>query len=58
MIRLENVSYTYPFQDRPAVEDVSLHVRPGEIVLCTGASGCGKSTLIRLVNGLCPHYYQ
>ena len=56
MIRLENVSYTYPFQDRPAVEDVSLHVRPGEIVLCTGASGCGKSTLIRLVNGLCPHY--
>lgn len=58
MICLENVSYTYPFQDRPAVEDVSLHVRPGEIVLCTGASGCGKSTLIRLANGLCPHYYQ
>lgn len=33
-------------------------VRPGELVLCTGASGCGKSTLMRLANGLCPHYFQ
>lgn len=58
MIRFNDVTYTYPFQDAPAVKDISLHVRPGEIVLCTGASGCGKSTLIRLANGLCPHYFQ
>lgn len=58
MIRFENVTYTYPFQSHPAVTDISLHVHPGEIVLCTGASGCGKSTLVRLANGLCPHYYQ
>ncbi|WP_300907506.1 ABC transporter ATP-binding protein [uncultured Desulfovibrio sp.] len=58
MIEFEHVTYTYPFQERPAVEDISLRVRPGEIVLCTGASGCGKSTLIRLSNGLCPHYYR
>lgn len=58
MIRFENLSYTYPFQDRPAVSGIDLQVRAGEIVLCTGASGCGKSTLIRLANGLCPHYYQ
>lgn len=57
MIRLSDVTYTYPFQDRPAVEHVSFEVRPGELVLCTGASGCGKSTVIRLVNGLCPHYF-
>ncbi|WP_308776335.1 ABC transporter ATP-binding protein [uncultured Bilophila sp.] len=58
MIRFENVTYTYPFQTRPAVSDISFSVRPGELVLCTGASGCGKSTLMRLANGLCPHYFQ
>lgn len=57
MLRFENVSYTYPFQARPAVENISLHVKPGEVVLCTGASGCGKSTLIRLANGLCPLHF-
>ena len=56
MIELKNVTYRYPFSDRNALEDISLTVRPGEAVLCTGVSGCGKSTLIRLINGLCPHY--
>lgn len=57
MIELNKVTYTYPFQERPAVEDICLSVNPGEAVLVTGASGCGKSTLIRLANGLCPHFY-
>ena len=58
MIRFERVTYTYPFQTCPAVSDISFSVRPGELVLCTGASGSGKSTLMRLANGLCPHYFQ
>ena len=57
MIHFENVTYTYPFQDRPAVRDITLHVRPGELALATGASGCGKSTLMRLADGLCPQYF-
>lgn len=57
MIELKHVSYRYPFSDRNAVSDISLRVNPGEVVLCTGVSGCGKSTLIRLLNGLCPHYF-
>ncbi len=57
MIELNKVSYTYPFQNRPAVEQISLTVSPGEAVLVTGASGCGKSTLVRLANGLCPHFF-
>ncbi len=58
MIYLENVSYSYAFQDQPAIKDLSLVVEPGELVLVTGASGCGKSTLIRLINGLCPHFFK
>ena len=57
MIIIEKASYTYPFQDMPAISDISLSVGKGEVCLVTGASGCGKSTLVRLVNGLCPHFY-
>lgn len=56
MLRLEQVSYSYPHTEKVAVHDLSVHVRPGELVLCTGPSGCGKSTLLRLLNGLAPHY--
>ncbi|MCG8471306.1 MAG: ATP-binding cassette domain-containing protein [Desulfobacterales bacterium] len=58
MIELKNVSYTYPFQEAPAVKNISFTVKKGEATLITGASGCGKSTLIRLVNGLCPHFFK
>jgi len=58
MVRLEHVSYAYPFQPREAVSDFSLCVKAGEAVLITGASGCGKSTVVRLINGLCPHFFN
>lgn len=58
MIVFENVSYTYPFQEKPAVQNISFTIKPGDAVLCTGSSGSGKSTLIRLINGLVPHYYK
>ncbi len=58
MIRIENLTYTYPFQKQAAVTGINLKVAAGEAVLLTGASGCGKSTITRLVNGLIPHYYR
>ena len=50
MIELNHVTYRYPFSDRNALEDISLTVRPGEAVLCTGVSGCGKSTFLKCLN--------
>ncbi len=57
MLHLDGVTYTYPFQNEPALRDVSLRVEPGEAVLVTGPSGGGKSTLLRLMNGLIPHVH-
>jgi len=51
-ITAEGVSRS--FGDFMAVNDVSLKVRPGEIVGLLGANGAGKTTLIRMILGLLP----
>ncbi|MFM2158126.1 MAG: hypothetical protein RLZZ124_600 [Cyanobacteriota bacterium] len=39
------------FGDRRAVDDLNLHVGPGEFFALLGPSGCGKSTTLRLIGG-------
>jgi NitT/TauT family transport system ATP-binding protein len=47
-------SYPVPEGRRTVVEDLDLHVRPGEIVTIVGPSGAGKTTLLRCIAGLLP----
>lgn len=51
IVRLENVSKTFPGQTRPAVAGVSLWLKPGELLALLGPSGCGKTTTLRLMAG-------
>jgi energy-coupling factor transporter ATP-binding protein EcfA2 len=57
MLVLDSVTYRYPGIAEPALDDVSLEVRPGEFCLLAGLSGHGKSTLLRAACGLVPHFH-
>jgi energy-coupling factor transporter ATP-binding protein EcfA2 len=56
-IVFDRVSYRYPGASLPALDDVSLTIEPGELVVIAGGSGSGKSTLLRAVSGLVPHFH-
>ncbi len=51
-VRLHGLWKTYPGSMHPAVKDLSLDVREGEILTLLGPSGCGKTTTLRMVAGL------
>ncbi|WP_277053308.1 type I secretion system permease/ATPase [Zestomonas thermotolerans] len=51
-IELRNVSFSYPGEQRLALNGVSLHIRAGERVGILGCVGSGKSTLEKLILGL------
>ena len=51
-IRFENVSFSYPDAETPALQEVSLHLRPGRKLALVGENGAGKTTLIKLLTRL------
>ncbi|ORV15326.1 ABC transporter ATP-binding protein [Mycobacterium celatum] len=49
-LELDRIRLSY--NGTPVIEDLSLTVRPGEILVLTGPSGCGKTTVLRALAGL------
>ncbi|MBO7677488.1 MAG: ATP-binding cassette domain-containing protein [Erysipelotrichaceae bacterium] len=51
-ISVKNVSYRYNKGDDPALDNVSLDVKKGQMIALVGSTGCGKSTLLKIMAGL------
>ncbi len=51
-VRFEQVSFSYPGSEEPALQQVSLHIKPGDSLALVGENGSGKTTLIKLLTRL------
>ncbi|KAB2314665.1 lipid A export permease/ATP-binding protein MsbA [Betaproteobacteria bacterium SCN2] len=52
-IRFEHVSLSYPGKPQPALNDIDLHIQPGETLALVGGSGAGKTSMVSLL----PRFY-
>lgn len=53
-LEFEDVTFSYPGAEKPALSDISFKAKPGEITAIIGGTGSGKSTLINLI----PRFYE
>lgn len=53
-VEFRDLSFTYPGQPHPAIKNLNLHIKAGEVVALVGKSGSGKSTLVNLL----PRFYD
>ena len=52
MIKVDNVTFSYPGSSETVLSNLNLTIEDGEFLCIIGHSGCGKSTLLRLIAGL------
>lgn len=51
-IALNNIHYTYPNADRPAIDGISITIPAQKVIGLVGSTGCGKTTTVDLILGL------
>jgi multiple sugar transport system ATP-binding protein len=51
-VKFDNASRTYPGNDSPSVDKLTIDIADGEFLVLVGPSGCGKSTALRMLAGL------
>lgn len=53
-VEFDNVTFSYPGAEQPAIQNISFSAKPGEVTAIIGGTGSGKSTLISLI----PRFYD
>jgi ATP-binding cassette subfamily B protein len=53
-VEFQDVTFSYPGAEEPAISHISFQARPGEVTAIIGGTGAGKSTLINLI----PRFYD
>ncbi|WP_424320883.1 ABC transporter ATP-binding protein [Lacticaseibacillus chiayiensis] len=48
-VEFDDVTFTYPGDDKPTIRDIGFAVKPGEMIGIVGATGSGKTTLAQLI---------
>ncbi len=48
-VKFDHVSFAYPNDEYPTLQDISFEIQPGQMVGIVGATGSGKSTLAQLI---------
>lgn len=48
-LAISNLNFHYPQIDKPVLNDISIHCKPGQIIAIVGENGSGKSTLIKIL---------
>ncbi|TAF32653.1 MAG: ABC transporter ATP-binding protein [Cytophagales bacterium] len=51
-VKIQNLSYTYPYTERRVLRDITLEAKPGQHVGIVGGGGVGKTTLMNVLVGL------
>ncbi|WP_020674588.1 ABC transporter ATP-binding protein [Geopsychrobacter electrodiphilus] len=51
-VRFEAVTFCYPGSNEPALQQITLHLKPGDSLALVGENGSGKTTLIKLLTRL------
>lgn len=57
MIELKDVSFSY-YKGPKALNNISLNIKKGELILLLGESGSGKTSLVRTINCLVPKFFD
>jgi len=52
LVNVKNLCKHFPGMEKPALDNISLQIYPGQMWGLVGPDGAGKTTLIRLINGL------
>ena len=58
MIKIKDLSFTYPGSSTASLKDISLDINSGDFLAVIGGNGSGKSTLCKALNGLIPHFFD